>query len=597
MRKKVFVSLLVIATFIFSSFITAFAEDSEIYHGNVKFKNMEYEHYSLDEINKLASEFRESIKQSNNSEEVCDYIYDMMYEIDYIQSLYAYLDVQLSIDYTNTYYQEEKEYVSALYDDAVDVMGLAISDGLKSQYKQDLLNMEYFDLSYYEGYTALGNERNSQLVKYQTQYFQLYSDCLNNENMTAKEIEEFENSVADIYMNILDCYKGTYTDFDEYYEYYWGRDFSGEDVDKLYQYVKKYVVPIYIEMYNTYGDAKFSLYTKNMNEAYILDSIGMYIGRISSDMEEAFQYMRNLGLYYMGNSSNNVNEGYTTEFYHINEPFIYYYTENNAWDLKGMIHEFGHFYHAYTDDNYCANSFSDIEASEVHSQALELLFLDYYDEIFGDNADELRRSLLYDILGSVIEGCCIDEFERTVYNSNKKMTADEMTALLDEIRKEYGLDKTNSLIGDDWAYIPHLYQSPGYYISYAVSALIALDIWENSLTNREDAIQQYLDFEYYSDYRYLQDIIEHIGLEDIFSEQYVSKLDDLILNYVSSPSSNDTYVSPNNTTVEDNNSVNVLNTNVIIFFTIFIVGIVIIVIVGLVVINQRNRTNNNYRNY
>lgn len=582
--KKILVSMILSIMLIFITITPAFAE---VYHGDVNFDNFKYEHYSLNEMNKLSDKLGLLITQSNKSDEIWDCIEDMMLEIDYIQSLYTYAQIQVSIDYTNKYYISEKDYNNNLYSDAIDVMGLAISKALKSDYRKELLDDDFFYLEYYDDYVVDESQNNSKLSEYLTQYYNIYEDISNIDNLSNDKYNKLKNKLADIYSNIISTYRDIYKDYNTYFVYYWNRDFSTEEIKEMREYIKKYIVPLYADL-DKNGETTDILYTykKNMDEKSILDNINKYMGDISSDMKTAFDYMRKLNLYYIGREKNNIDEGYTTELYYYNEPYIYLYGLGNFFDFKSMIHEFGHFYHYYNDDNYTMNVSSDLEASEVHSQALELLFLDYYDEIFGDEAYPLRKAMLCDMLGSIVQGCFVDEFEQTVFDSkNTKWSADELSELFGNLSKEYGLYESG-FDADSWMLIPHIYESPGYYISYAVSALIALDIWENSLTDKEGAVQQYLDFEYLSDYNYLQDIINEVKLENVFSENYVKGIETTIKDYLDNP--NNTTTNPSDIIEDTTDSTSLyMNTQVFIFIMIFVVSLGIVVVIGLVLMKIR----------
>ncbi len=582
MKKKIrkfLLSLIMSVTLVFVSVSPAFAGDTDeynIYHGNLNFNDIEYEHYNLNDMNSFAKKLRNLITQKNKFDDIENCIYDMLYEIDYIQSLYSYTGIQISIDYKNSYYINEKDYCSKLFSDAYDVFGLAISDALKSDYKEQIL--EKFDFQNLENYTANKNN-DDKLSQYMTDYYNIYDDISNINNLSDTDLKKLKNSMASIYSNIISVYKNSYKTYDDFLKYYWVRDFSSDDIDDMHNYVKKYIVPLYSRLYNEIEkDGKEIVNSKKMSTSKMLDSVGMYIGDISSDMKTAFQYMRNMNLYYIGNEKNNMNDGYTVEFYHINEPFIYLYKNDSFYDFSSLIHEFGHFYHSYNDDNYYFNITDDVEASEVHSQGLELLFLDYYDELFGKDANILRKYILFNMLDSIVQGCCIEEFERTVFNSEKAMSGDELTKLFGDLCKEYSVGFEDY----EWISITHLYEAPGYYIGYAVSALIALDIWENSLTDKKTAVQQYLDFEYYSGYYYLQDIMEEVGIEDVFSENYIKGIETTIQNYLDNP--NDVTVPADTTpatTPTNSFSLN-MNSQAWIFIMIFVGAIVLVVVVGLV---------------
>jgi oligoendopeptidase F len=55
------------------------------------------------------------------------------------------------------------------------------------------------------------------------------------------------------------------------------------------------------------------------------------------------------------------------------------------------------------------------------------------------------------------------------------MTLSEMNASYHELAVEYGLDEEYGYTGTEWVLISHTFQTPLYYISYAVSMVPALE--------------------------------------------------------------------------------------------------------------------------
>ena len=70
----------------------------------------------------------------------------------------------------------------------------------------------------------------------------------------------------------------------------------------------------------------------------------------------------------------------------------------------------------------------------------------------------------------------------------------------------------------------HTFEVPMYYISYATSALAALDIYVRSLEDRDAAIELYLRVtETTSDVRYCE-LLEQCGLDNIFEKGTIEKI-------------------------------------------------------------------------
>lgn len=126
-----------------------------------------------------------------------------------------------------------------------------------------------------------------------------------------------------------------------------------------------------------------------------------------------------------------------------------------------------------------------------------------------------------------------DEFQAAVY-ADPDMTLEEVNRLFKDISEEYGCfyeeDEEESYF---WVEISHNFQSPMYYISYATSALSALDLWLISLEDRDKAVDIYLDLAAMGMSRPYRETIETVGLRDIFQEKTMRRLADGIQDRLS----------------------------------------------------------------
>ena len=57
------------------------------------------------------------------------------------------------------------------------------------------------------------------------------------------------------------------------------------------------------------------------------------------------------------------------------------------------------------------------------------------------------------------------------------MTLEEINQLYGRLAEEYGLADLFSYVGEEWVAIPHTFQSPLYYFSYAASMIVAVELW------------------------------------------------------------------------------------------------------------------------
>ena len=173
-------------------------------------------------------------------------------------------------------------------------------------------------------------------------------------------------------------------------------------------------------------------------------------------------------------------------------PFIFMQWDNSFDNCSTITHEFGHFSHYYLNPHYGWNRSDPLDIDEIDSQGLELLMLKNYDYFYGSRkADSLQGSQLLEAIYIIISGCMEDEFQQTIYDS-PDMTLDEINQLYGRLAEEYGLAELFDYLGNEWVAIPHTFQSPLYYFSYAASMIVAVELWELEQENDSRAQDAYL---------------------------------------------------------------------------------------------------------
>ena len=320
------------------------------------------------------------------------------------------------------------------------------------------------------------------------EYFRLFTEYYGQLNKKAGEIYlkllKIRSTIAD---------KLHYETFADYrYEGY-GRDYTREDIQELQQAVKEHIVPLY----------KTAVIRQNLmspSSDKNLDSIALstfmnrfdgVLGDFSDKIQNSFRFMLRNGFITTDVSEKKMETSFTTFLSDYHAPFIFTQYEGKIRSAKTIIHESGHFANFYYMQEYGWNVSDPLDIAEIDSQALELLMTHYYDRLFGNMAASERKDQLIDGLYSIISGCMEDEFQQRVYE-NPDMTLEEMNSMYYELAEEYGFASLYGYTGSEWAAIPHSFQSPMYYISYAVSMIAALEIWELSEKDFDAARDVYL---------------------------------------------------------------------------------------------------------
>lgn len=272
-----------------------------------------------------------------------------------------------------------------------------------------------------------------------------------------------------------------------------GRDYTQESIQSFADAVKESIVEPYLYL-SMVQDSTAEVLYQQFPASEVMGEMERYLPEISSEMMEAFHYLRDKKLYDMEYSNKKTSGAYTCAMPAYGSAFIFAQPNGNAYDFSTLIHEFGHFNQFYQNAQNWYDS-NNLDIYEVHSQGLEVLFFDYYDSIFGEDAEVMEEYLIANLLSAYVECCMINELETYVYATDN-VTLEQINQKFMALAKDYGIADENDPRTEmyDWSNIPHIYLQPCYYISYATSVAAAFQIWEESLTDYDKAVNSYLKF-------------------------------------------------------------------------------------------------------
>lgn len=341
-------------------------------------------------------------------------------------------------------------------------------------------------------------------------YQEIYAGIMQQKNQVAGEI-----FVQLVQLRTEMAQMRGYDNYADYaYAEIYARDYNIEDVQELYEQAKEYTVPVEIALSQRIRDASFP---QSPGGEAILDAMQPHMGQIAPELEKSFSALRSYHLYDIEAGENKYQGGYTVELPYYHGAFIFDSPYGNIQDYSTMIHEFGHYNAAYYNTEPLLWSADNLDTAEVQSQGLEMLFLDFAGEMLGEEyADFFRDFSVYNMLYSVSDGCMYDEFQQAVYRQ-PDLTLEEINGLFLDISQEYGYTYDRIEQSYHWVEVPHTFHSPMYYISYATSALAALQIYQMSLEDRQEAIDAYMSISAAKSTVPFRQTLEASGLKDIFA--------------------------------------------------------------------------------
>ena len=351
-----------------------------------------------------------------------------------------------------------------------------------------------------------------------------------------------------------------YDNYLEYaYENVYGRTYTYEDVATFSDYVKKYISPVFNRIYQKYAglmsasgalgptEEEKEKYHNQMTYPFFsnLDGntcVNDYIDLLAFDtnpdktisFSDEFNKLMSDGNMFRGQYDG----AFVTTIYSANLPIAYFGKGYNT--SFTVVHEFGH----YMNEVYGADIFRDSEYSqsfdilEMHSQGNELLYLCYLED--NTEMTEVAHSLiesysLFNMLYAVMAGMTIDTFEQAIYlneydgtgadviMADGKITYDEYDLLYSNICIDYGVEE---ILGGYWR-LGMTVSSACYYVSYSVSALCVLQLYEIANTEGFDVAKDaYLKLFTYVDEKpemTVEEVLEYAGLLSYSDEElYVS---------------------------------------------------------------------------
>lgn len=492
--------------------------NSQVLHGNVNLSDLTavYEHLDFSEIEQMYTGFVSDCDSGYDEEEMLSDLNFIAYAVAYVQDMYLIADILYQFDTSDDSYFDEANYSMQIYYKAYDIFCQSVkyAAGIDKYYTKlsDELGKETVDmyLSYDSSESETGAEYSNKRNDYINQYYTLINDSDSTEEQFADlylEMVKYDNDYANSQVG---------TDYMQFsYDYVYVRDYTIDEAKKFCDSVAENMSVPYNDIYNDifedplYEDYMLLSYSKDE----LLDFLGSTIENISPEIKQAYDYMAEYETYSIEpaqDGKNRTQGAFTTYFSSMNSPYIFINMYEDYTDVMSLIHEFGHYNEMYQSGNIGDS----LDLAEISSQALEFLYIPYYSQIYGEQYADLSEKIsVSNVLWAVVSGCMIAEFETTVYE-NPDMTSEELMALYDDLEIKYNLEDCI-----DWYYVNHLFESPGYYVSYATSGMAAFEIWNTSLTDRQSAIDSYIDLSSYGSSGDFREVLSNSGMNDIFEEQ------------------------------------------------------------------------------
>ena len=351
-----------------------------------------------------------------------------------------------------------------------------------------------------------GEEYNEALVQYYEKYNQRFADIF-------IRLVEVRNRLADT------------LGFESYeqmqYYFYFERDYTPEQAAGYVADIKEYMVPLYKEVMadSPYGQ----LWYNALSEKELLGIMDTVAGQIGGQVGEAFDFMRDYGLYDVTVSAKKADMSFQTYLSDYEAPFLFLNPYGDTEDILSFAHEFGHYVDAYA--NY--DAYETIDVAEIFSQAMEYLTLSRLESAMeAEEAENVVRMKLLDTLELYVQQASFAEFESRVYALGAEaLSAELLNELSLELAMEYGYfeEGYEEYYAMSWCDITHFFEMPFYVISYPVSNDIAMQIYALEEEQSGQGLEKFMEI-LDRDYEYFMDAVSAGGFESPFASGRVERV-------------------------------------------------------------------------
>jgi oligoendopeptidase F len=184
-------------------------------------------------------------------------------------------------------------------------------------------------------------------------------------------------------------------------------------------------------------------------------------------------------------------------------PFIYWSAVGTDGDVRVLVHEAGHAFHAIATmraQDLIFNQRVPAEFAEVASQGMELLTLPYLDQAHGgfytpEDAERARLAKLEVVLNQFTGQARSDAFQQWLYSeAPADVTIEQIDARWVEETKRFDpVTDWSGLVTDRakaWQFV-HIFSYPLYMLEYSLAWLGALQLYRASLEDRAGTLERY----------------------------------------------------------------------------------------------------------
>lgn len=222
---------------------------------------------------------------------------------------------------------------------------------------------------------------------------------------------------------------------------------------------------------------------------------------------------------------------FCTSFADQRVPYIFCNSVGSPDDVVTLLHEFGHALQCWRsrDIELMQMRWPTLEACEIHSMTLELLAFPHLESFFGDHTDVFCQQHLRSSLLVVPYMAQVDDYQHQLYAAvaaGTPLDAEARGDLWEQLTRQWrpGIDwdAEPRVARLRWLQQLHIFQSPFYYLDYALARMVSWQLWLRSLEDLDGALATYLDLCSAGGTKPFRQLVMDAGLGDPFDEAVIA---------------------------------------------------------------------------
>lgn len=343
-----------------------------------------------------------------------------------------------------------------------------------------------------------------------------------------------------------------YDNYMEYaYESVYGRDYTPEDAETVVAFNRTYLTPLIEKIYDAFDEDYSADENTMMQATAVLGNssfrsyeariwLRKYLTALDDDAYSLYKKFNEQGNYFISSDSDSYAGAFTWYLEGKNKPIMYFGPDYQ--NIFTFVHEYGHYMSAIRSESDC------MDVMETQSQANEMLFCRYLDTLYGEKVGQIVSEYqLFDALFGIAQQLIVNDFETYVYTHLDTIAADDLDNIYKaSVMKIFGDTKLSAenegdpMTGYDMMkYVmgapPEIYwyyvaiESPGYYVSYATSRLMALELFAKSADGFDAAADTYMTLVNAKNKPFCE-VMQSCGLSDPFDEETYRLIASVIQN-------------------------------------------------------------------